>query len=288
MASNTVVQTNVLAINSHRNLGIIGANREKASAKLSSGYRINTAADDAAGLAISEKMRSQIRGLDMASRNAQDGISMLQTTEGGLTEIDNMIIRIGELVTEAANDTNTVEDREKVQLEISELIQEIADMGERVEFNTMSVLNMKTAKTFQIGANSGQGIMFNFSDVNVTSDVIDKLGTVLNAARQAGVDKSTNTFSDISSELDASVDEALKYVTEARARLGAVINRLEYTNRSLQVSSENLSAAESRIRDADMGKEMMQLTKSNILQQAGVSMLAQANQSPQSVLQLLQ
>ncbi len=286
MASNTVVQTNVLALNSHRNLGIIGANREKASAKLSSGYRINTAADDAAGLAISEKMRAQIRGLDMASRNAQDGISMLQTTEGGLTEINNMITRIGELVTEASNDTNTEEDRQKIELEISELITEIGDMGERVEFNTMSVLNMTDVKTFQIGANSGQGISFNFSDVNVANIIISDLGPVLGAEFKAGL--STGDFDSISSELDASVDEALKHVTEARARLGAVINRLEFTNRSLQVTSENLSASESRIRDADMGKEMMQLTKSNILQQAGVSMLAQANQSPQSVLQLLQ
>ncbi len=287
MASNTVVQTNTLAINSHRNLGIIGTNREKASAKLSSGYRINTAADDAAGLAISEKMRAQIRGLDMASRNAQDGISMLQTTEGGLTEINNMITRIGELVTEAANDTNTEEDRQKVQLEVSELITEIGDMGTRVEFNTMKVLDLDGPKTFQIGANSGQGISFNFKDVNISEYVMTDLSDLYTTLSDAIGDADAD-FTTITAYLDDNVDSALMHVTEARARLGAVINRLEFTNKSLQVTSENLSASESRIRDADMGKEMMQLTKSNILQQAGVSMLAQANQSPQSVLQLLQ
>jgi flagellin len=287
MASNTVIQTNVLALNSHRNLSIIGSNREKASAKLSSGYRINTAADDAAGLAISEKMRAQIRGLDQASRNAQDGISMLQTTEGGLTEIDNMIQRIRELTVQASSDSNVAgqnEDTGKIQLEINALLSEISDMGERVEFNSMSVLNLKDTsaiRTFQIGANEKQGIMFDFKKVHIAKTIHSELKEAIASKIDTGSWK-------VVDPLLSNIDTALTKVVVARAELGAVINRLEFTNRSLQVSSENLSASESRIRDADMGKEMMQLTKSNILQQAGVSMLAQANQSPQSVLQLLQ
>ncbi len=286
MASNTVVQTNILALNSHRNLGGIGTLKEKSSAKLSSGYRINQASDDAAGLAISEKMRAQIRGLDQASRNAQDGISMLQTTEGGLTEINNMLQRIRELVVQGATDSNdqVTADRSKIQLEVSELICEIKDMGNRVEFNAMSVLNMSTIKSFQIGANVGQFISFNFADVNISTAVLTNL-TNLAQLMSSGID---NTSATTISGFISNVDAALKIVVNARAKIGAVQNRLEYTNRSLQVSSENVSASESRIRDADMGKEMMQLTKANILQQAGVSMLAQANQAPQSVLQLLQ
>jgi len=280
MASNTVVQTNVLALNSHRNLGLIGIQKEKSSARLSSGYRINSAADDAAGLAISEKMRAQIRGLDQASRNAQDGISMLQTTEGGLQEINNMIVRIRDLVIQAANDTNTTEDREKIQLEISQLSDEIQEMGDRVEFNKMKVLSMGGTKTFQIGANATQGIQFNFDKVDVTDTIASKL-------ENFDIGGANDDFAKITA-LISNVDAALKAVTVARAELGAVINRLEFTNRALNISSENLSAAESRIRDTDMAKEMMQLTKANILQQAGVSMLAQANASPQSVLQLLQ
>ncbi len=284
MASNTVVQTNVLALNSHRNLGVIGTMKEKASAKLSSGYKINNAADDAAGLAISEKMRAQIRGLDMASKNAQDGISMLQTTEGGLQEIDNMLQRIRELVVQAANDTNEYsvgsEDRAKIMAEIGQLTSEISDMGNRVEFNKIKVLNYSSSRSFQIGANTGQKISFDFNDVRVNGSIFSVISGVASAIN-------ANNWSGISSQIKV-VDKALDFVATARAKLGAVINRLEFTDRSLQVSSENLSASESRIRDADMGKEMMNLTKANILQQAGVSMLAQANQAPQSVLSLLQ
>jgi len=294
MASNTVVQTNVLALNSHRNLGLIGAQKEKASARLSSGFRINSASDDAAGLAISEKMRAQIRGLDQASRNAQDGISMLQTAEGGLQEISNMVQRIRELVVQAANDTNEGEsgrDRAKIKEEIDALFNEISDMGKRVEFNNMKILDLNAAKTFQIGANSKQSISFKFGDIQISAKLLTSKFTqadITGANKFVGANANSSVASsDISAHLKA-IDDAQGRVATARAQLGATINRLEYTNRSLQISSESLSASESRIRDADMAKEMMHLTKSNILQQAGISMLAQGNMSPQSVLMLLQ
>ena len=210
---------------------------------------------------------------------------MLQTAEGGLQEINNMIVRIRELVVQAANDSNVSLDRGKIGTEISQLKLEISDMGARTEFNTMKILNLSGAtsgiKYFQIGANDSQNISFNFSDANV-SDLASDISAV-----GLLMDTTNNSAGTIAGWL-STVDSALGTVTEARAKLGAVINRLEYTNKSVQISSENLSAAESRIRDTDMAKEMMKLTQANILQQAGVSMLAQANMAPQSVLQLLQ
>jgi flagellin len=461
--SNLVVQTNVLALNSHRNLKVIGGKQAQASGRLSSGYRINSAADDASGLAISEKMRAQIRGLDMASKNTQDGISLIQTAEGGMQEIDNMLQRVRELSVQASNDTNdwSTNDRKKIQDEISQLIDGIDKMSEQVEFNAKTLLNgevmdqstkakilgeissklvnaagymsfantadlvsavvcekagllggqlgisglsasiaassftfartvmgagtttveqcatfsidpaaagawtaissahmlsaqamedyikgiddyitkleaatayinagsqtdgdvaavaenltaAKNAKDavmkvfsglevekahvlsytavndtngnglwFQTGANSTQGIQVGIGRIN--TDVLgigDGKGTAL-------IDVNKAKGSEISAFIDV-VNESLQYVTSQRALLGAVQNRLEYTKASLEITSENLSASESRIRDADMAKEMMKLTAANVLQQAGVSMLSQANQAPQSVLQLLQ
>ena len=461
--SNLVIQTNVAALNSHRNLKVIGGKQFSASSKLSSGYRINSAADDSSGLAISEKMRAQIRGLDMASKNAQDGISLVQTAEGGLTEIDNMVQRIRELVVQASNDTNDfiTADRKKLQDEIDQLTQGIDQMGSQVEFNAKKLLNgdlmdkatqgslladlaVKANNLLggiaseitagasnvsqlagSISANQGKigvqfnnaasganslaasqyslsynvtvtaggttgsfGVTVNAPSVGAGTDALNNLGTLnvsdvkevvdfigaidqyigslqdakkngaagvdlilskLAYQRQAALDiyaslelasalynsytslKNVTTGTglwfqtgsnseqgmvvgigkmssdilgigkgngistikvdrpraiEISSQIDI-VDNALQYVTAQRAKLGAVQNRLEFTKNSLDISSENLSAAESRIRDADMGKEMMKLTAANILQQAGVSMLAQANQNPQSVLQLL-
>jgi len=459
---NLVIQTNVMALNSHRNLKVVGGKQMQSSARLSSGYRINSAADDASGLAISEKMRAQIRGLDMASKNTQDGISLVQTAEGGMQEIDNMVQRIRELVVQAANDTNdyVTADRKKLQDEIDQLTQGIDAMAGQVEFNAKKLLDgslmdsatkgslMADLKTkfmnavgISVGASSavsqvaatldaGRGALGvilseannskavsdqtsmaytvtvtaggatkalgmtasaatgmgnytygnngNVGTANVSSadavrdyvgwvdDYISKLqdvkksgGAPATAAenlmanlaynRQAALDlyagvelmsaisksyqsldKTTagnglwfqtgansvqginvgigkvtsnilgigkgNGIStvkvdkanalEVSAQIDI-VDNALQYVTSQRAKLGAVQNRLEFTKSSLDISSENLSASESRIRDTDMAKEMMKLTAANVLQQAGVSMLAQANQNPQSVLALL-
>ena len=279
--SNMVVNTNVLALNSHRALSQTGLAQAKASARLSSGLRVNSAADDAAGLAISEKMRSQIRGLDMATKNTQDGISMVQTAEGAMQEVSNMTQRIRELMVQAANDSNETEDRVKIADEIKQLAEEITDMSTRTEFNKKKLTSGSFAGVgkelfLQVGANSAQKIKFNIGTISATGLGINTLENIVR----------TGTASAISSSL-AVIDLGIKEVTDERANLGAIQNRLEYTMNSLKVSSENLSASESRIRDTDMAKEMMNLTRANILQQAATSMLAQANQAPQSVLQLL-
>ena len=284
--SNMVVNTNILSLNAHRNLSKIGIMQSKASSRLSSGLRVNSAADDAAGLAISEKMRAQIRGLDMATKNTQDAISLIQTAEGGLQEIDNMAQRIRELIVQAANDTNQEEDRLKISQEIQHLLDEINDMSDRVEFNEKVLLNGEykagaTTLGFQVGANATQLI-----DLNIESVKTDDLATVGDFSALA-TDILGATAGAIS-DLLLTADEGIRTVINERAKLGAIQNRLEYTMNSLKISSENLSAAESRIRDTDMAKEMMNLTRANILQQAATSMLAQANQAPQSVLQLLQ
>jgi flagellin len=438
--SNLVVQTNVLALNSHRNLKAVGTKQAQSAARLSSGYRINSAADDAAGLAISEKMRAQIRGLDMASKNSQDGISLVQTAEGGMQEIDNMVQRIRELAVQASNDTNDskTNDRKKIQDEIDQLTKGIDKMVDQVEFNNkklldgslldggskadilaqvnqriltiigssqtsmlsvnsgamaaifstltdaaalgavaattgwvnngvqgsysfeidavavvaqvasaniesfaaaetyiglidtyiagltlhtnngdpsgdaaarlssanamkdavmkaVSLVQVATAQTqvrttvngitgqglwFQTGANSAQGMQVGIGSLKSDSLGIGdgQGGSAINVNRAKG--------QEISSFIDR-VNDALSYVTSERAKMGAVQNRLEFTKSSLDISSENLSAAESRIRDTDMAKEMMKSTSANVLQQAGVAMLTQANQAPQSVLQLL-
>jgi len=418
--SNTVVNTNVLAINSHRNLTSVGNLQSKASQRLSSGLRVNSAADDAAGLAISEKMRAQIRGLDQASSNAQDGINLIQTAEGGMQEIQNMLQRVRELVDKAANDTNDYksDDRQKIQDEINSLVSEIDSMKERTEFNNKKIINgssqnqsaakasvsiaiakktsdladiatnklnpvaydkindggsitailaeagvdsaqftdvatvtgaltslaaydtmledieaglemlksninvdskyqdaytalsdlktglMEHRKTFaskemlteqynsltdtnarslylQVGANTNQSIMVSIGSID------SKMMNIGDGAGGTSIDVVQESGLKISGYLDQ-LDSALSYVATQRSALGATQNRLEYTVNSLDISSENLSAAESRIRDTDMAKEMMNLTKANVLQQAATSMLAQANQAPQNVLQLLQ
>ena len=317
--SNMVVNTNILALNSHRALKNVGVNQSRASARLSSGLRVNSAADDAAGLAISEKMRSQIRGLDQASRNTQDGASLIQTAEGGITEISNMVQRIRELTVQASNDTNQAIDREKIGLEIGQLLQEIEEMASRVEFNNMTLLDgTMTGKNLQVGANARQMIGFGIKSMNVAGLGMDTvfnnaLGvsftvdfsipagtpgafTVSDFAAAFGNLTSTEISELLRIDADPTtipptpmggIDGTLSIISEQRATLGALQNRLEYTIRSLDISSENLSASESRIRDADMAKEMMKLTQSNVLQQAAISMLAQGNQSPQSILQLL-
>ena len=277
--SNMVINTNILALNSHRAMKNVGATQAQASARLSSGLRINSAADDAAGLAISEKMRAQIRGLDMASKNAQDGISMVQTAEGGMTEIGNMVQRIRELTVQAANDSNdeATGDRTKIQNEIKNLLDEIDSMSSRVEFNNKKLINGSYSSTplhLQVGANGAQSITFCIASMNSS-----KLGL-------SGFDVDLSFGASVSA-LISTVNKAVNTVANERAKLGAIQNRLQYTIKSLDISSENLSASESRIRDTDMAKEMMALTKANVLSQAATSMLSQANQQPQNVLQLL-
>ena len=332
--SNMVVRTNMLALNSHRNLGMVSTQQARASARLSSGFRINSAADDAAGLGISENMRAQIRGLDQASRNAQDGISLIQTAEGGMSTVNDMIIRIRELTVQAANDINTHYDspttaggtagnnanRARIQNEVEHLIAEIARTADTLQFNSMTLLNgdfdgqgMMTVGGqqvpnnlwFQIGANSQQGIVVElpniFEAVAMALHSIFQAGFTLEA-RIPGVSGATvgnvpnqpvSTGSIISGNgqsitaLLDQIDDVLGIATAARGALGAIQNRLEFTIQNLDVASENLSASNSRIRDADMAAEMMRLTQANVLQQAATAMLAQGNQAPQSILQLL-
>ena len=393
--SNMVVRTNTMALNSHRNLGLVNNQQARSSARLSSGFRINSAADDAAGLGISEKMRAQIRGLNQASRNAQDGISLIQTAEGAINTINEMVTRIRELVIQAANDTNVhdadqahMSDRVRIQDEINQLVEEINETANRTEFNTRTLLNgdlgftntsltitlvgdaitamsgagldaaneaaamarINTALTsmfasrdgstaaewaesfgldstvwtlqalldanvntanfdtaamaarqelvatlnavdisdltypnnslwFQIGANVGQGITVTINSVNA-----ERLGLMIDG--EVSISVLDADGENIQNKVSG-LDRALAMATAERSRMGAVQNRLEFTIQNLDIASENLSAAESRIRDADMALEMMRLTQANVLQQAATVMLAQANQAPQSILQLL-
>ena len=267
-----IINHNISSMNALRNLNINSSAMSKTMERLSSGYRINRAADDAAGLAISEKMRAQISGLRQAQRNAQDGISLIQTAEGALNEVHSMLRRIRDLAVQASNGTYTDADKAEIQKEVKNLIGEISGIAVRTEFNTMKLLNFSgNSKTFnfQIGANSGQSITVNLEEMSA-----DKLNI-----KGFSVSGSTVELSKI--------DEAISMVSSFRSSLGAVQNRLEHTINNLAVSEENLQAAESRIRDADMAAEMAELTKAQILQQAGTAMLAQANMKSQSVLSLL-
>ena len=273
------IQHNINALNSLRQLGMNNTNTGKNIEKLSSGYRINRAGDDAAGLAISEKMRSQIRGLDMAAKNADDGISMIQTAEGGLNETHAILQRMRELAVQSASDTNTGIDRGELEKENQALIAEIDRISKDTEFNTQKLLNgeggatTNGAFTLQIGANKEQELTVTFA--NMSADSIGVIDVSLADRSKA-------------SEAIETIDAAIKSVSDERAKMGANQNRLEHTINNLNVTSENLTAAESRIRDVDMAKEMMTYTKNNILTQAAQAMLAQANMQPQGVLQLLQ
>ena len=282
MAMNTVINTNMMALTAHRNLGAVGNRQAKANQKLSSGKKINSAADDAAGLAISDKMKSQIRGLDMAAKNAEDGVSLIQTAEGAMSEITNMLQRIRELTLQGANGTNTTEDRTKLKEEVSKLSKEINAVAGRTEFNKKALLTgaLSEGITLQIGANGGQTIQ-----VSMASAVIrmESLGfdSDLGGSFSDAVDGGS------SAKLISNLDTALGKIATNRAKLGAYQNSLDYTINNLKNTRENLSAANSRIEDTDMAKEMMELTQANVLQQAATSMLAQANQAPNSITQLL-
>ncbi len=268
------IQHNISALNTHRNLTANNSQASKNLEKLSSGYKINRAGDDAAGLAISEKMRGQIRGLDMATKNAQDGISLIQTAEGALNETHAILQRMRELSVQSSNDTNTTDDRKELQKEIDALITEIGRISTDTEFNTQALLDGTfTGKLIHIGANTGQTLSVTIGTMGATALGIN------------GIDIETQTGANSAIAL---LDSAIKSVSSQRSDLGAIQNRLEHTINNLGATSENLTAAESRIRDVDMAKEMMEFTKNNILMQAAQSMLAQANQQPQGVLQLLQ
>ena len=273
-----IIQHNMRALNTNRQLGITTGNMAKATEKLSSGYRINRAADDAAGLSISEKMRGQIRGLEQASSNATDGISLIQTAEGALGEIHSIVQRVRELTVQAANDTNVTTDRVAIAAEVTALTTEITRIAKQTEFNTMKVLDGSfTNKCLQIGANAQQQITFSIDKMSAT---VIGLGSVATTVE-------SNDASQITAQLDE-VDKALETVSKQRSALGAIQNRLEHTIANADNVAENLTDAESRIRDVDMADEMVTYSKYNILQQAGQSMLAQANQSSQGVLSLLQ
>jgi flagellin len=253
-------------------LGITQNAQAKSSEKLSSGYRINRAADDAAGLSISEKMRSQIRGLTQASRNAQDGISLIQTAEGALNEVHSMLQRMNELATQAANDTNETVDRTAIESEISALVTEIERIGTDTEFNNMKLFDGNFDKKLQVGAKAGQVI-----GVAIDKISADELGI-------EALDVSDNTKA---GEAMTAIQAAIETVSTQRSGLGAIQNRLEHTINNLDNVVENTTAAESRIRDTDMAEEMVEFSKNNILAQAGQAMLAQANMSTQGVLSLL-
>lgn len=284
MALNTVINTNVMALTAHRNLGAVGNRQQKANQKLSSGKKINSAADDAAGLAISDKMKAQIRGLDMAVKNAEDGTSLIQTTEGAMSEITNMMQRIRELTIQGTNGTNTQEDRDKLREEVDKLYDEITATASRTQFNKQNLLTGKLSEGIKlaIGANGGQTVVVSLQSANMNAQSLfslekDKFLTSMSNAWSAGSNDS----------ILSNIDTALGKVAKQRAKLGAYQNTLDYTINNLKNSRENLSAANARIEDTDMAKEMMELTQANVLQQAATSMLAQANQAPNSITQLL-
>ena len=269
-----VVQHNLTAMNTSRQLGITTTGLQKSTEKLSSGYKINRAADDAAGLSISEKMRNQIRGLNKAASNTQDGISLVQTAEGALNEVHSMLQRVSELAVQASSDVNGTADRTAIGDEITELKTEIDRVANTTQFNKMNILDGSfSAKSIQVGANADQNISISIdsmfaTDLGLTATTVDN-------------------YANANDTLTAA-QKAIENLSSKRSKLGAVQNRLEHTYDNLNNISENTQAAESRIRDTDMAAEMVSYSKNNILQQAGQSMLAQANQANQGVLSLLQ
>jgi flagellin len=264
------INTNVEAFNAHRPLTATSDKLGKSMERLSSGYRINRAADDAAGLAITEKLRGQITGLDQAQRNAQDAISLVQTAEGSLTEVHSMLQRIRELAVQYKNGSLSTSDRAAIQSEVNMLASEIERIGSTAQFNGIQLLNTAQTISFQVGSEDGEII-------TVTTI---SLGT---AASPTVYSLNAANATDISE-----IDRAIDTISAQRAQFGAVQNRLDHTLKNLAIYQENLQASESRIRDVDMAAEMVNFTKLQILQQSGTAMVAQANQLPQSVLQLLQ
>jgi len=270
-----VVQHNLRAMNSNRQLGLTTAAQSKSTEKLSSGYRVNRAADDAAGLAISEKMRRQVKGLTQASRNAQDGISAVQTAEGALNEVHDMLQRMNQLAVQASNDTNMSTDRSYIKKEMDALVDEIDRVRSTTTFNEQSLLDGSfTGKKLQVGSEKGQSITISIGNMNAAT-----LGVAKDNVKVSDFTEANSAISNIKA--------ALETVSKQRSDLGALQNRLEHTINNLDNVVENTTAAESQIRDTDMATEMVAYSNNNILAQAGTSMLAQSNQSNQGVLSLL-
>jgi flagellin len=279
------INTNIDAFNAHRNLSASSNRLAKSMEKLSSGFRINTAADDAAGLGISERMRGQIRGLAQAQRNAQDGISLVQTAEASMTELHSILHRARELAVQYLNGTNGPEALMAITTEADQLAQELDRMINGSEFNGVRVLDGSTASlVLQVGPNAGgtNQVTVNFTDLATMASA--GAGTSGNDIATVFTDWAANTTGNLLADIDSFVNQ----ISTARASLGAVQNRLEYTVNALGIYQENLMAAESRIRDVDMAQEMTTFTRLQILQQSGTAMLSQANMSSQSVLSLLQ
>ncbi len=275
-----IIQHNISAINSYRNLGINQSGLNKNLEKLSSGYRINRAGDDAAGLAISESMRSQINGLNQATKNAQDAIGLIQTVEGALTETHSMLQRLTTLASQSANGTYNSVARGNLQKEVDQLLEEIDRIADNTDFNGIKPIAGNTSlpkMTFQIGPSAGETIAVTASSMKASTIFKDKL---------TGSKLVVSTLQTGNTAIKA-IKTAINRVSEYRAVLGAAQNRLEHTVNNLKVSSENITAAESRIRDTDMADEITAFTKNNILLQASQSMLAQSNSVPQSILSLL-
>jgi flagellin len=285
-----IINHNLSAMFADRSLRTVNDDVTKAMEKLSSGQRINRAGDDASGLAVSEKMRSQIRGLERASKNAQDGISFIQTTEGYLQESQDIIQRLRELSVQASNGVYTSEDRMQIQVEVSQLVDEIDRIASHAQFNGLNLLTGRFAR--DNGTNSVTGSMWFHIGANMDQRVQVYIGTMTSKAlgvRNVGDNSIISVESpDGSNRAIGTLDQALKKVNKQRADLGAYQNRLEHAIKGIDVGAENLQAAESRIRDTDMAAEMVNYTKNRILAQAGNAMLAQANQKTQQVLQLLQ
>jgi flagellin len=270
-----VVQHNITAMNSQRQLGITTDLQAKSSEKLSSGYKVNRAADDAAGLSISEKMRRQIRGLNQASDNAQDGISAVQTAEGALQEVQDMLQRMNELAVKASNDTLTSDDRGYIQLEVNKLVSEIDRTASTTQFNNQNLLDGTfTSKNLQVGTENvmKSRIVISIGSMGATGIGVNALKVSTNVQAQGAI---------------STVKIAIQSISTMRSDLGATQNRLEHTIKNLDNIAENTTAAESQIRDTDMAEEMVRYSNNNILAQAGQSMLAQANQSNQGVLSIL-
>lgn len=273
-----IVQHNMTALNANRQLGITNTNLSRSTEKLSSGYRINRASDDAAGLSISEKMRGQIRGLKQASTNAQDGQSLIQTAEGAMNEIHSVLQRMRELVVQAKNDTYLSEDRAKIQAEMQQLESEITRIATQTQFNKMNLLNGSyESKQIQVGANDEQTISISITTMTAKKLGVDKIHSAVRKAKG----------SDIGKQL-TKIDEAITAVSEKRSDLGAISNRLDHTIANADNMAENLQSSESKIRDVNMASEMVAYSSMSILQQAGQSMLSHANQATQGVLSLLQ
>lgn len=273
-----IVQHNMTALNANRQLGITNTNLARSTEKLSSGYRINRASDDAAGLSISEKMRGQIRGLKQASTNAQDGQSLIQTAEGAMNEIHSVLQRMRELTVQAKNDTYLSEDRAKIQTEMKQLQSEVTRIANQTQFNKMNLLNGSfQTKQLQVGANDGQVITFSISTMSAKALKVDKIASAVRKAKGASIGTQLTT-----------IDNAITKVSKARSDLGAISNRLDHTIANADNMAENLQSSESKIRDVNIASEMVSYSSMGILQQAGQSMLSHANQATQGVLSLLQ